>query len=295
MNTRMRSQSARLGWLRPTAALKVLLLPVWLLCTWATLQAYETVPDGKYWETGGYVYYVRSSQNNLYVDDGTNTGNIIDATHWYRRVGEAIIIESVPCVGFTTGSYWSSGSYYVQYKTWTDSNTGYKWGKFWAMIWDDTRTWEMLWGNGLTINLQASNGQYVSAEGGGGQNIVANRYSAYAWEELTVWPTQGGYFKNGDEIVMASRDYLKILCAEGGGGQNIVANRDAVGGWERFHVYKLSGGDEYIRSGDQVALMVDNGQYWRAENGGGGAVNAINTTIGSWETFTWTFVTPEAR
>jgi hypothetical protein len=236
--------------------------------------------------------------NNLQVNDGTGGGDVIPYADLIRRSGEVWIAERVPAVGFTTGSYWQNGSYYVTYQVWTDDNTGYTWGKFYTFRADDAHpNWAAIWGNGLTVNLQASNGQYLCAENGGGSTIVANRDQAFAWEEITLWATAGGTIQSGEEIVLGTRDYRKFLCADQAHQDpgRIVADRSAVGPWERFKLVKVSPGDSYIRSGDQVALVSSENKYWCANEGGGAAVVANRDYIGSWETFTITFVTPGSR
>lgn len=295
MHARMCPLSSRFGLFMPLVAVRYLLL-VLLAGAWSASQAYETVPDGKFWETDGVVYYVRSSMNTLYVDDGTNTGDTIDFAHWYRRSGEVLMIEQVPYNGFTTGSYWQSGNFYAYYQVWTDYNTSYRWGKFATWRLDDSvSSYQFQWGNSLTINLQADNGQYVSAVNGGGQGVTADRNVASAWEEITLWGTAGGPLQSGDEVVLGTRDNQKFFCAEGGGGQAVVANRSTPYGWERFHIYKQSGGDNYIRSGDTVAFKADNGQYWSATNGGGSGITADRNSVYGYETFTLTFITPGSR
>lgn len=262
-------------------------------------QATETVPDGKYLVNGGgEVFYVRSSMNNLLVNDGTGNGQVIASGDLFRRSGEVWIAERVPEVGFTTGSYWQSGSYYVAYQVWTDGGTGYRWGKFFAFRADDTYpNWVAIWGNGITLNLQASNGQYLCAENGGGSTVAANRNTAYAWEEITLWVTAGGTLQSGQEIVLGTRDNLKFFCADQAHPDpgRIVADRNSPGPWERFQIVKVSSGDSYIRSGDEVALVSSEGKYWSANDGGGGPVVANRDYIGSYETFVITFVPAGSR
>lgn len=254
--------------------------------------AYQTVSDGKYYYIGSDVYYVKSSAGNLYVDDGTNQGSVLDGSHWYRRSGEDIMLEHVPSVGFTTGSYWSSGNYYVTYKVWTDGGTNYTWGKFTTRRWNDSYSLQVVWTGALMINLQVNNGQYVHCEGGGNSWVGASHGSAGSYEELTLWSTTGGYLQNGNTVVLGSRNYAKFLAAENGGGSDVNANRDNAGSYERFTLIKVSSGDQYIRSGDQVALQTNSGHYLQAQGGGGGLIEADAGGLGSWETFVLT--TPTA-
>jgi hypothetical protein len=278
---------------------RLVVLSVTLFVGALVADAYETVADGKYLVNGsGEVFYVRSSMNNLLVNDGTGNNDVIAHTDLFRRSGEVWIAERVPHVGFTTGSYWQSGSYYVTYQVWTDGGTGYKWGKFYALRADDANpNWVGIWGNGLAINLQSSNGQYLCAENGGGSTVAANRNFASAWEEITLWVTAGGTIQSGQEIVLGTRDYQKFFCADQAHADpgRIVADRSSPGPWERFYLVKISGGDNYIRSGDEVALRSSENKYWCANNGGGGTVVANRDYIAAHETFVITFITPGSR
>lgn len=63
-----------------------------------------------------------------------------------------------------------------------------------------------------------------------------------------------------------------------------MANRQVAGIWETFSLVPLQGGAP--AHGSLVAIQVFNGQFWCAENGGGGALLANRAHHREWETFT---------
>lgn len=285
-----------LGWsffVAKLSALRLLLAFVGVMFIASAAQATQTVPDGKWWtDANGTIWYLRSSMNNLLVGDGYNQGTIIDNyAQWFFRSGETVVAERVPYVGFNTGSYWSSGSFYTYYRVWTDGSTGYQWGTFtnYANI---GGTWYYQWGGAKTVNIITSGGKYLGYFGG---LVTTSATSPGTVEEFALWPTQGGALKDGDEVVLATRNTARILTAEYGGGDAVYANREYAGTWERFRIYKMSGGDNYIRSGDSVSFKTSGNYYWCAENGGGYDLNATRLYVGTWETFTLSEVTPISR
>ena len=137
----------------------------------------------------------------------------------------------------------------------------------------------------IAIHLKANNNQYVCAEGGGGQAVVANRIQALQWETFALIDPNGGQLISGDAVML--RVYNgKYVCAEGGGGQEVVANRDIPNIWETFTLMHADQSSGQIMDSQQIVLRAYNGQYVRAENGGGREVVASSNGIGPWETFT---------
>jgi hypothetical protein len=135
-------------------------------------------------------------------------------------------------------------------------------------------------------NLRAINGQYVVAEQGGGDVVNANRDAAGPWETFALLDINGGDLVNGDRINLRTYGGY-YLQATNGGGSSLTGLGTTPTSWETFVVNKVSGsaGAE-IRNGDTISLMVANGNYVVAEQGGGGVVNANRTAVGAWEGFT---------
>jgi hypothetical protein len=139
-------------------------------------------------------------------------------------------------------------------------------------------------GDGLPAALRTTNDHFVTAVGGGGGAADAAAVSLGAAETYTLVDLNGGRLLDGDTLAFrtASGQYLRAL---NGGGGGVTATGTAVGAWEIFTITNLDGPRDEVLNGDQVALQASNGNYLAAEGGGGGALNANRTGIGSWEKF----------
>ncbi len=135
------------------------------------------------------------------------------------------------------------------------------------------------------IHLKANNNQYVCAESGGGQAVVADRIQALQWETFALIDPNGGRLMSGDAVILRAYNG-QYVCAEDGGGRGVVANRYVPGIWETFTLLHADQSGGQIADRQQIALRAYNGQYVRAENGGGREVVASSNGIGPWETFT---------
>jgi hypothetical protein len=74
------------------------------------------------------------------------------------------------------------------------------------------------------------------------------------------------------------------LTASGGGGSSVNANTFNNGDFETFWVYDMNGGQ--FNNGDSVTVKTFNGQYLRADNGGGSNLTATGTYTDSYSQFT---------
>ena len=113
---------------------------------------------------------------------------------------------------------------------------------------------------------------------------TANGGAMGDWKILDLLDLNGGELTDGDPIALRTSKGLFVQADQGGGGPLLEAGF-APFVWETFTVIDLDRPGAVVQSGDAVALRSSSGRYVSAELGGGGAVTATRSSIGSWETF----------
>jgi hypothetical protein len=141
-----------------------------------------------------------------------------------------------------------------------------------------------------TVRIRSYRGQYLSASGGGGGPIFANRPTgAGAWETFFVTTLGSSAIAHGSYVRIQARDG-EYLCAER--DETVYANRPQASTWEMWRVVKLGGsGGAMVRSGDPIALEAYTGKHMVADyDAPDNQVRANRTSIGTWESFSITYV-----
>jgi hypothetical protein len=108
-----------------------------------------------------------------------------------------------------------------------------------------------------------------------------NAYNTY----LTRQSYTSGFTTTGSPTMTYSfRTYYSFyMSAVNCGGDTLNSAPQSIGTCEKFKIEDANGGD--LMNGDQIHIRANNGSYWTAVNGGGGAVNANTAYANAWETF----------
>jgi hypothetical protein len=151
-------------------------------------------------------------------------------------------------------------------------------------------------GSEFRMAVKTYNGNYFTATSGGGSSMYAtNTNKDDAYSTFRLLDQNGALLHDGDPVVLrittGGTNYFATAVSGGGGTVN-VNYTGTPGSNETFTIHKVSdmanSPGTMLNDGDKFALQANNGNYVVAENGGGGIVNANRTTIGPWETFTYT-------
>jgi hypothetical protein len=137
------------------------------------------------------------------------------------------------------------------------------------------------------VSFQSYDGHYLAAENNGDDDVNADRSSAGAWETWTMIDLNGGALQDGDSVAFRTSDGWFLQADSGGGGSMAMVGHHPYA-WETFTIVTLNHSGGTVGNGDTVTLQTYNGHYMSASGGGGSSVNASASSIGAYESFTYT-------